>query len=112
EYALACEDAGLYEEALPVLEAAGARRAVDRIEHALRRRPSSARPPAVTGWDSLTPTELKVAHLAAEGLTNRQIGERLFISRRTVETHLASVYTKLGVNSRAQLARKLADLAL
>src|SRR6516162_6214892 len=52
-----------------------------------RRRPSF-------GWDSLTPTELEVARLAAAGLTNPVIGERLFISRGTVKTHLLHVFTK------------------
>jgi DNA-binding CsgD family transcriptional regulator len=62
-----------------------------------RRRPT-------TGWDSLTATEADVAHLAAEGLTNRQIGERLLMGTETVKTHLAHVYDKLGVRSRAALA--------
>ena len=56
------------------------------------------------GWDSLTPTELTVAGRVADGLSNPQIGERLFISRRTVQTHLAHVFAKLGISSRTQLA--------
>lgn len=62
-----------------------------------RRRPSF-------GWDSLTPTELEVVQLAAAGLTNPAIGERLFISRGTVKTHLLHVFAKLGVHTRAELA--------
>jgi DNA-binding CsgD family transcriptional regulator len=57
-----------------------------------------------TGWDSLTPTERKVVALAAEGLTSRQIGDRLYISTFTVGSHLRHVYQKLGINSRLQLA--------
>ena len=66
---------------------------------------------AALGAPALTSREREVARLAAQRLTAAEIAEQLFISRRTVETHLASVYTKLGVNSRAQLARKLADQA-
>jgi predicted ATPase/DNA-binding CsgD family transcriptional regulator/class 3 adenylate cyclase len=62
-----------------------------------RRRPAS-------GWPSLTPTETEVVQLLAQGLTNPQIAERLFISRATVKTHLIHVFTKLGVTTRAQLA--------
>jgi DNA-binding CsgD family transcriptional regulator len=62
-----------------------------------RRRPSF-------GWDSLTPMELEVVRLAAGGLTNPAIGERLFISRGTVKTHLLHVFAKLGVHTRAELA--------
>ena len=58
----------------------------------------------MTGWDSLTPTERQVVALAAEGLTSRQIGDRLYISTFTVGTHLRHVYQKLGINSRLQLA--------
>ncbi|MGH8973459.1 MAG: ATP-binding protein [Acidimicrobiia bacterium] len=64
---------------------------------------------AALGAPALTSREREVARLAARRLTAAEIADQLFISRRTVETHLASVYTKLGVNSRAQLARKLAD---
>ncbi|WP_158088640.1 LuxR C-terminal-related transcriptional regulator [Thermoactinospora rubra] len=56
------------------------------------------------GWASLTPTESTVAQLAAEGLSNPQIAERLFISRGTVKTHLAHIYAKLGVTNRTELA--------
>jgi DNA-binding CsgD family transcriptional regulator len=60
-----------------------------------------------TGWPSLTVTERTVANLVAEGLSNPQIGERLYISRRTVQAHVAHIYMKLGVSSRAQLAAEV-----
>jgi DNA-binding CsgD family transcriptional regulator len=60
------------------------------------------------GWESLTGTERRVVDLVAEGLTNPQIGERLFVSRRTVQTHLAHVFAKLDISSRAQLAAEVA----
>jgi predicted ATPase/DNA-binding CsgD family transcriptional regulator len=63
----------------------------------LRRRPSG-------GWDSLTPTEVKVAELVAEGLTNPQIGDRMFISKATVKTHLAHIFRKLDLHNRAELS--------
>ncbi|MFE9328396.1 AAA family ATPase [Nocardia sp. NPDC052278] len=53
--------------------------------------------------DLLTPQELQIAQMAAQGLTNREIGKRLYISHRTVGAHLARTYTKLGVTSRVQL---------
>ncbi len=60
---------------------------------------------ATSGWDSLTETEQRVVELATEGLTNSEVGARLFISGRTVERHLTHIYSKLGVNSRVELAR-------
>ncbi|HMX66357.1 MAG TPA: helix-turn-helix transcriptional regulator, partial [Microthrixaceae bacterium] len=57
----------------------------------------------------LTRREREVAILAADGLAAREIGERLYVSRRTVESHLARVYTKLGIGSRAELASLLQD---
>jgi DNA-binding NarL/FixJ family response regulator len=53
--------------------------------------------------------EAEVARLVADGLTNRQIGTRLFISERTVDSHVRSILNKLGVNSRAQIAAWLAS---
>jgi DNA-binding CsgD family transcriptional regulator len=66
-----------------------------------RKRPSS-------GWASLTPTERDVVRLVSEGLANKDIATRLFVSPRTVQTHLTHVYTKLGLTSRMQLAQEAA----
>ena len=57
------------------------------------------------GWESLTDTERQVVQLVTDGLANAKIGERLFISRRTVETHISHVFGKLGVSSRRELAK-------
>jgi DNA-binding NarL/FixJ family response regulator len=65
--------------------------------------PSSAS--AVWGWDSLTETERSVAELVTEGLTNREVAERLFIFKYTVDFHLRCIFRKLGLSSRNQLAR-------
>ena len=56
------------------------------------------------GWASLTPTELQVVAVVAEGMTNAQIAERLLMGRATVKTHLEHTFTKLGIRSRAELA--------
>ena len=55
------------------------------------------------GWESLTPTESSVVQLVAEGLRNRDVANRLFMSRRTVETHLTHIFGKLGISSRTEL---------
>ncbi|HEY1818338.1 MAG TPA: AAA family ATPase, partial [Trebonia sp.] len=65
---------------------------------------------AVTGPDSLTPTERRVAELAASGLTNRQTAEALFVTVKTVETHLARVYQKLGITTRTELLQAINEL--
>ena len=57
-----------------------------------------------TGWQALTDAEQRVAQLVAEGLANREVAERLFLSRYTVETHLKHVFAKLGIASRTELA--------
>ncbi len=72
------------------------------VAYVRRARGTRGRPAA--GWRSLTPTELEVVRLVAEGLTNPQIGERLFIARATVKAHLAHVFSKLDVTSRSELA--------
>jgi predicted ATPase/class 3 adenylate cyclase/DNA-binding CsgD family transcriptional regulator len=76
------------------------------IAYARRGRGERKRPS--TGWASLTPAELDVVRLVSEGLGNKDIATRLFISPRTVETHLTHVYTKLGLASRVQLAQEAA----
>ncbi len=125
--ALACEDAGsaltrhghaerarpLLNQALGIYERLGATRDLARAEATLReagirrgRRGTRSRPKF--GWPSLTPTEHSVAGLVAEGLSNPQIGQRLFISGRTAQTHLAHIFAKLDISSRAQLAAEVA----
>ncbi|OKH79853.1 transcriptional regulator [Mycobacterium sp. ST-F2] len=66
-----------------------------------RRRPAS-------GWESLTPTERDVVRQVSDGLSNKDIAARLFISPRTVQTHLTHVYAKLGLESRVQLVKEAA----
>ena len=66
---------------------------------------TGARPrrPALRGRDALTPRELRLAEMAAAGRTNREIAEALFITTKTVETHLRHAYAKLGISSRREL---------
>jgi DNA-binding CsgD family transcriptional regulator len=63
---------------------------------------------STSGWGSLTPTERDVVRLVSAGLANNDIATRLFVSPRTVQTHLTHVYTKLGLTSRVQLAQEAA----
>ena len=102
------DGAAFLEAALDLYERVGARSDEARVNAALRalgvrrgRRGRRARP--THGWGSLTPSELEVIRLTTEGLTSRAIGERLFISPRTVQTHLAHVFSKLGCSNRMEL---------
>jgi predicted ATPase/class 3 adenylate cyclase/DNA-binding CsgD family transcriptional regulator len=72
------------------------------VAYAERGRGERKRP--ASGWASLTPAEHQVVRLAAEGLTNPQIAEKLFITRNTVKVHLQHVFAKLGVTTRSELA--------
>ena len=124
--ASACEDAGraavgsgaresgvtLLDQALTLYREVGAVRDESRVQRRLREagvRPRSRRSTtavrAALGWDSLTPAELRVVRLVAQGLTNRQVAERLFLSTYTVGTHLKHAFDKLGVTSRVELTR-------
>ena len=76
------------------------------IAYAQRSRGERNRP--TSGWASLTPTERDVVRLVTEGLGNNDIATRLFVSPRTVQTHLTHVYTKLGLTSRVQLVQEAA----
>jgi DNA-binding CsgD family transcriptional regulator len=67
-----------------------------------RRRPSS-------GWAALTPTELAVVAFATQGLTNAEIGRRLFITAGTAKIHLSHIYAKLGVANRTELAARATE---
>ncbi len=79
------------------------------LEQSLAR---TARPPASAGASSapLTRRELEIARLIAQGRTTRQIATTLFISDRTVQTHVTNMLNKLGLNSRIQLSRWVAGL--
>ena len=65
---------------------------------------------AALGWESLTDTERSVIEVVADGLTNRQAAERLFLSHHTIDFHLRSIFRKLGVRSRVQLTRLATEL--
>ena len=81
----------------------------DAVNYALRGHGERSRP--AVGWPSLTPAERDVARLVAEGLSNKDIAARLFVSPRTVQTHLTHIYGKLGITSRVQLAQQVARYA-
>jgi DNA-binding CsgD family transcriptional regulator/tetratricopeptide (TPR) repeat protein len=87
----------------------GARPLAARANSELRATGARPRRIALSGVESLTPSELRVAQMAAEGPTNRDIAQALFITPKTVEIHLSSVYRKLGIGSRAQLPTALAE---
>jgi DNA-binding CsgD family transcriptional regulator len=81
----------------------GAQPLAARADTELRSTGARPRRIALSGVESLTPSELRVAQMAAEGPTNREIAQALFVTPKTVEIHLSSVYRKLGIASRSQL---------
>lgn len=81
---------------------------INRAMDELRATGARPRRPAVSGVDSLSAQERRIAAMATEGLSNREIAEALFVTRRTVEMHLTGAYRKLGVSSRGQLPAALA----
>jgi DNA-binding CsgD family transcriptional regulator len=90
--------------ALEVFERIGARLWSDRARAELARTGSRR-----AGSDDLTPTEGRVAELATQGLTAKQIGEAIFLSPKTVEANFSRIYSKLGIRSRAELGRVIAE---
>jgi len=89
--------------------ALGAAPWAQRAGQELRAAGESERQRPAAAWEGLTAQELQIASMAASGLTNRQIGDRLFLSRRTIGAHLYHIFPKLGISSRAQLGAALAD---
>ncbi len=98
----------LLRESLDLAHALGGLALADRARRELVTAGSRPRRDAIRGRDALTPSELRVAQLAAGGRTNRQIAQALFVTQRTVENHLTSTYGKLGISSRLELAAALA----
>jgi DNA-binding CsgD family transcriptional regulator len=96
--------------AIQTFERLGARPWADRAAGELRATGQTKPRRHPQDRDSLTPQELEVATLAASGLTNKQIGQRLFLSHRTISGHLHRTFPKLGITSRAALRDALASL--
>jgi DNA-binding CsgD family transcriptional regulator len=103
ELALFWEDLGQRFQKL----GAGFRSALEEIVAYARRGRGERKRPTI-GWESLTPTERDVVRLVGQGLANKDIASRLFISPRTVQTHLTHAYAKLGVTSRLHLVQEAA----
>jgi DNA-binding CsgD family transcriptional regulator len=102
-----------FTRAVDVYNSLGATADVARLQatfraHGIRRGPHSKHRRARSGWDSLTPTETKIAALVEEGLSNPEIAAKLFLSPRTVATHVSHILKKLNVNSRIDIAREAA----
>ena len=95
--------------ALELAVRCGARPLAARARDELKAVGARPRRPWRTGVEALTPSELRVARLAAEGQTNRQIAGELYVTLKAVEGHLAHVYAKLGIDGRGQLAHALAS---
>jgi DNA-binding CsgD family transcriptional regulator/TolA-binding protein len=96
---------GALEQAATLFEQLGGAAWAARAREEVRRTAARSAP------DELTPTELRIAHLAATGLTNDAIAAEVFVTRKTVEANLGRAYRKLGIRSRAQLARALDALS-
>jgi DNA-binding CsgD family transcriptional regulator len=93
--------------ALDIALDAGATRLAETAREELRATGAHPRRDRITGRDALTPSELRVARLAAEGRTNNEVAQALFVTAKTVDTHLSRVYSKLGISSRRELALAL-----
>ncbi len=102
-----------FTRALEIYASLGATTDVARLQaafraHGIRRGPQSKHRQASSGWDSLTPTEAKVAALVEGGMSNPEIAAKLFLSPRTVGTHVSHILKKLDVHSRTDIAREAA----
>jgi len=100
----------LLTHAREVFQQLGARPWAERAASELRATGVKTGSPSLSGAASLSPQQLEIARLAADGLTNKEIAERLFLSHRTVGTHLYQLFPKLGIASRAELRDALKDV--
>jgi DNA-binding NarL/FixJ family response regulator len=96
-------------EARDMFDALGASSWGDQARSELRASGERSRRRVPEARDDLTAQELQIAQLAATGLSNREIGQRLYLSHRTISTHLYRVFPKLGITSRAELSAALAS---
>jgi DNA-binding CsgD family transcriptional regulator len=94
-------------QALDIAHRGGAERVAQMAREELRLAGARPRRAALAGPQSLTPAERRVARMAAAEASNREIAQRLFVSLRTVETHLTHAYQKLEISSRDELAGAL-----
>lgn len=101
------ESRPLLREAAQTLDALGRSEYAERARQELRASGETTRRRIPEAWAQLTPQELQIAQLAADGLTNREVGERLYLSHRTIGSHLYRLFPKLGITSRSQLAAAL-----
>ncbi len=90
-------------EARDSFDALGLARLAERARLELRAAGESGSRREPRPWDQLTPQELQIARMAADGMSNREIGQQLYISHRTVSAHLYRLFPKLGITSRSQL---------
>jgi DNA-binding CsgD family transcriptional regulator len=98
-------------EARDIFDALGASPWSDRAREELRASGEASRRRTEQAWETLTPQELHVAQLATEGLSNKEIGGRLYLSHRTVGYHLHRIFAKTGITSRSGLRPIVAGLA-
>jgi DNA-binding CsgD family transcriptional regulator len=90
-------------------DALGAVQWAERARQELRAAGETSRKREREAWDRLSPQEIQIATMAAEGLSNREIGRKLYLSHRTVSSHLYRAFPKLGITSRGQIASALAS---
>ncbi|HEV2786183.1 MAG TPA: helix-turn-helix transcriptional regulator, partial [Solirubrobacteraceae bacterium] len=94
-------------EGLDLAQRCGAAAVAERAREELVAAGARPRVAALSGVDALTPSERRVAGMAAEGMSNREIAQALFVTPRTVEMHLSNAFRKLDIRSRTQLVQAL-----
>jgi DNA-binding NarL/FixJ family response regulator len=103
------EARGVLQQAIELADACGARAIARQARTELRAAGGRSSDPQADGVAQLTASERRVAELAAQGQSNPEIAQTLFVTRKTVETHLGHVYRKLDIGGRGELARALSS---